>query len=258
MITPHESFQQPDRKDASIWRYLDLAKFVHLLQTRNLYFSRADKLGDKFEGSNTAAAAAFFEQLCAPGYESELAQLYPGMEPDRARHAIKDLRRLRKEMLDQVFVSCWHLAERESAAMWSLYGGVNASVAIRLPYSSLAEALPSGVFMGQVRYIDWAASAFDQGNSLEPFIHKRVSFEHEREVRAVLWCEYFRASHADTPMTFQVSGVQLPIDLPAKLTGIYVSPAAPAFFEDVVQGLCNSYGVNLKVQQSELSSPAVY
>src|SRR5258706_8693532 len=37
-----------------VWRYLDLAKLLSLLETRALYFSRGDLLGDPFEGSITA------------------------------------------------------------------------------------------------------------------------------------------------------------------------------------------------------------
>ena len=34
-----------------IWRYLDFAKFINILDKKSLFFSRVDKLGDPFEGS---------------------------------------------------------------------------------------------------------------------------------------------------------------------------------------------------------------
>src|SRR5687768_14667395 len=35
-----------------LWRYMDLAKFLHLLEDRTLFFARADRLGDPFEGAS--------------------------------------------------------------------------------------------------------------------------------------------------------------------------------------------------------------
>jgi len=34
-----------------IWRYIDLAKTIHLLATKTLHFTRIDQFDDKFEGS---------------------------------------------------------------------------------------------------------------------------------------------------------------------------------------------------------------
>jgi hypothetical protein len=42
----HPSFRQPRDPRICLWRYMDLSKFVALLQERALVFARADKLGD--------------------------------------------------------------------------------------------------------------------------------------------------------------------------------------------------------------------
>lgn len=46
----HEFLHTPP-KDAILWRYMDFVKFISLLETNTLFFARADKLGDPFEGS---------------------------------------------------------------------------------------------------------------------------------------------------------------------------------------------------------------
>ena len=40
----------PDEND-KIWRYVDFSKFLSLLEDSAIFFSRADKLDDPFEGS---------------------------------------------------------------------------------------------------------------------------------------------------------------------------------------------------------------
>jgi hypothetical protein len=47
----HEVFDPPEDLDATIWRYVDFTKLVSLLDTKSLFFARADQLGDPFEGS---------------------------------------------------------------------------------------------------------------------------------------------------------------------------------------------------------------
>ena len=49
--TNHQVFAQPANPDTKIWRYMNFTKFVSMLEHQALWFSRADKLGDPFEGS---------------------------------------------------------------------------------------------------------------------------------------------------------------------------------------------------------------
>jgi hypothetical protein len=50
MAETHPSFRQPADTTVPVWRYTDLSKFVWMLQKNALYFSRADLLGDPYEG----------------------------------------------------------------------------------------------------------------------------------------------------------------------------------------------------------------
>jgi hypothetical protein len=52
LIASHPRFVAPSNPEIRLWRYMDLSKFIALLQDRALYFARADKLGDPFEGSS--------------------------------------------------------------------------------------------------------------------------------------------------------------------------------------------------------------
>ncbi|MFN8224152.1 MAG: hypothetical protein U0R50_13000 [Gaiellales bacterium] len=46
----HPVFNAPP-DDTVVWRYIDLAKLISLLDHRALYFARADTLGDPHEGA---------------------------------------------------------------------------------------------------------------------------------------------------------------------------------------------------------------
>jgi hypothetical protein len=47
---PPKFYDEPSPSD-SLWRYLDLAKYISLLHHPALYFYRADKFSDPFEGA---------------------------------------------------------------------------------------------------------------------------------------------------------------------------------------------------------------
>ena len=51
--TQHPSFRLPTNKDIPIWRYMDLGKYLTMLDRRSLYFARATLLGDPLEGTPT-------------------------------------------------------------------------------------------------------------------------------------------------------------------------------------------------------------
>lgn len=50
MYKLHEAFNTPEERK-KIWRYMDFTKFASMLEKKELFFARADKLGDPFEGS---------------------------------------------------------------------------------------------------------------------------------------------------------------------------------------------------------------
>lgn len=256
MIESHPTFEQPLDLEVHVWRYMDLAKFVRLLQSQALFFARADTFDDRLEGANTFAAAQYFEWIVKPENEDYRGKAFPGVSLDMLRHYSTTLPDARRERRAHTFISCWHAAYEESAAMWGLYGSSGGSIAIRTSYKKLAAALPTGVFMGRVKYVDYHKHIFDQGNLFVPFIHKRLSFRHEDEVRAVIDDEIY-AAHSPTTLDFQKTGVDVPIDL-GIIDLVYVSPLAPGWFHRVVGGLTGNYGLKAPVVQSELARDPVY
>jgi len=51
IVQNHPAFEQPQDENEKVWRYLDFKKFVDLLESSELFFPRADKFDDKFEGT---------------------------------------------------------------------------------------------------------------------------------------------------------------------------------------------------------------
>ena len=105
----HPVFVQPADPATPIWRYMDFTKFVSMLERSALFFARADCLGDPFEGSYSRGN----ERLRPTVYKDAPQEVLAYMASNGAEFT----RILRK----WTFISCWHMNQGESAAMWKLY-----------------------------------------------------------------------------------------------------------------------------------------
>ena len=251
MYSEHPSFPQPDLSDTPVWRYMDFTKLLALLDTRSVYFPRADKLGDPFEGSWPKRNVEG-RQIIPPEIPKEAAENYT-----RAMQGLADMS---KAWTTYCAVSCWHLSEYESAAMWNLYLSANEGIAIRSTYENLRDSIidEEPVFVGMVRYIDYDRDVIQNFNLLEPYAHKRKSFEHEREVRAVVLRvpDFADPEHGREPVIEH--GIALEVDVERLISDIYVSPASPAWFRDLVESVVRRYRFDFPVFRSDIDRQPVY
>ena len=105
------------------------------------------------------------------------------------------------------------------------------------------------VKVGIVKYID-----FDRYDGIdeEIFLLKRLSFEHERELRAVVEDESFMGDpHAHAPR-FHGGGDYVPCAIETLIKEIYVPPGAPSWFRSTVASIVKKYGYDFPVKQSVL------
>jgi hypothetical protein len=93
VISEHPNFSHPTDRTIALWRYMDLSKFVALLQTGKLYFARADKLGDPFEGSvtrlNSLEADFIIQNREKLGVFSRWGDYWRDISDDRVREMYK-------------------------------------------------------------------------------------------------------------------------------------------------------------------------
>lgn len=241
----------PDLPDHtfSIWRYMDMTKFISMLDRQALFFTRLDQLGDPFEGSLTLHRQSEREEL------------------ERRYGAIlhKDSGRMVESIIKNTIVNCWHVDEAESTAMWRLYIPDNQGVVVRSTIDRLIKSFPAYdgetpqqegywlpmlfVKIGMVRYID-----FDRhdGNGEDIYLLKRNNFKHEQELRAVIEDRSFMGDpHPDDPR-FRYGGDHVSCDLETLIKEIHVPPGAPGWVQNVVKSLMNKYGYDFPVKRSTL------
>jgi hypothetical protein len=258
---PHPSFPEPADKNIKVWRYMDLTKFLSLLQRGGLFFPKAPLLGDPFEGSTPRMNRALWESVIP------LRKLQPNapfiepfkeMSDEAVSNMVRQFTESRRTLLDKYLVNSWHMNEHESAAMWKLYTAANESICIQTTYSKLRSNLPAWVFVGMVNYIDYDSMTVAEGNVFNFVMVKRHSFDYEREVRAVTMSMMWEVANTDIRDKLTSEGIWIDTDLASLLDAIYISPRSPAWFADSVSRLVEKYDLTVPVRQSSLSASPVY
>ncbi len=106
---------------------MDFTKFVAILEYGGLFFTRCDRLDDRFEGSVTAGTRDAFMGGIREKDESS----------DSFEKLASSLSDLNKWFRKWTTVNCWHMNEQESAAMWKLYSQTTEAIALVSTYERL-------------------------------------------------------------------------------------------------------------------------
>lgn len=231
----HNQLQQ----QTGLWRYMDVARFLALIDQKELYFSRLHEFEDKWEGACSLADP-----------------LITGRDPNFMKVAAANFSAL-------PLVSCWHENETESVAMWKLYLSGKEGVAIKTTAESLIRLFSVGreLKLGRVGY--WVIDdlqgspeifVFEDGQltgtriaPIEKYLfRKNPGYAHEQEVRAVIY-ETYCAEQAifgstDTLQSLWLgrkpvlpSGQSLPCDISILIHRIVVSPEFPSWAVKALQ-----------------------
>ena len=267
------TFKLPPNLNGKIWQYMELAQFVSMLHRRALFFVKARKLRDPYEGiipqfNNLTRSAVFDEE------EQETKILkqsddFPKIEP----HSIRRQFELYREL---VLINGWHSSEYESAAMWHLYAHENAGIAIQSTIGRLSKCFEKNhtdtIWIGQIQYLDFSKDWINEWNDVfQAFLIKRKSFEYENEIRAVT-CLPDRHHYSGkgvldavdkakvrspkpivaNPEEITDKGKYVSADLQTLIENIYIAPYAESWFKEVIESLLSKYQLKAKVIKSDL------
>ena len=239
-------FAPPQNETTKIWRYIDFTKFVAILENKGLFFPTADNLGDPFEGS-----FSIVNQKLRP-----LIYKHTNLFPDEVQTG-ELVKKLRKWM----GVSCWHVSDYESAGMWNLYAKTEEAICIQSTYSRLRRCLPDNIKTGLVRYVDYFSEWIPESNVLAPFIYKRKSFEHEKELRAIINLseiddlDLLLSDINDDPPK---GGKWIHLGLDELIEKVYVAPYAPAWFGELIRSVVKTYNLDVPVIKSSLDDEPIF
>lgn len=265
-------------------RYMNLPKFLYLLQESALFLPKMSIFEDHLEGGLTARDylstsndAAIFD-VAINGYwprinestEERTKRLEEAesisqklrlrtFETPFGSYKCDDIEKIFSRCREWLYVSCWHKSYHECLAMWSLYGADNNSVCIFTTEDKLQSQIQSGsggniITLEDVNYLDHHSACFDK-NNLAPFIAKALPFSFEKELRII---SYNPKIDLNTATKNSDNGEKLSIkSLSQLIDKIVVSPKADPYFFESIQKLCSAHGLNVEIKESSLRTNRV-
>ena len=249
MFKEHPVFIPPIDTNQIIWRYIDFTKLVDLLNTHCLFFTQAEYFEDIFEGSLTKetvkARSKQFDELMKNGKLNK-------------KYTLDFWQKSGEDSKKEMAINCWHMNNYESAAMWKLYLKSNEGIAIQSTYSRLIESLNENevsINVGTVTYVDYEKDFIPYGNGFSAYVHKRKSFEHERELRCIIW--QVAGDNIDK-VNFEQGGVKIKVNLEKLIENIFVSPDSPPWLTELVIDVVKKFGINVTVTNSRLNDKPIY
>ncbi len=239
MYKESHMFHTPEN-NIVVWRYIDFTKFVDLLTSSKLFFCRSDNFDDPFEGI-----------LQLKDYEQT-----------------RDMFKLETLTKKFYFINCWHINNHQSDAMWRIFLNTNNGIAIKTTVGNIIKSFEKSdddVYIGKVYYKDFEQVTFNdlmfepqniifngRGGSVSQFNYKRISFEHEKELRLF---------HIDMPIPHAIKGgiprdplshKHINVNLNELIQEIVIAPFADIWFEEMVERLLNNLNLNFKIVKSNL------
>ncbi len=260
--------------ETTLYRYMDLTKFISLLHSKSIYLSQMTSFDDLLEGSltaqsyinnsNDAPILDLFNLTWGGGInETSEERKERKLKIDESKSDIhkrtfntpfgkflsEDINEKLYQCKEHIYVSCWHKSEYESAAMWKLFGAGN-SVCIKTSVSKILNGnIPKEtvVRLDEVKYINHSIQN-THTNSLQPFISKSLAYEFEKEVRLIGY-------NPDEDINNSSEGFkEIKYNLNNLIEQLIISPNSPPWFKEQVTTLCCTYNLtNLSIVESELS-----
>jgi hypothetical protein len=236
---PVEEYIPQPAPETKLWRYMDFAKFMSMVHTSALFFSQVKRLEDTYEGSTQWLG----DVKTGTDMERELIAFYNNPKGLRAYSA----------------VSCWHMNEYESAAMWKLYLTNNQGIAVQTTVEKLRESITikwdkAILIRGAVIYgkIPLPPPGKGIGGEIALF-WKRESFAHEKEYRVALF-----GTNQLSQMNL-AGGLTVDANLDTLIERIYVAPSAPQWIKPLIESILKrKYNLDKPVIQSDLDRKALW
>lgn len=243
------TIEYPEDTHMPIWRYMSFGKFMDILSTQAIFFTRADKFFDKYEG--------YVNQDIHDRVNSIFSE-YPN--PDEMR---KEFQELISNLKKIAMINCWNMSYTDSLAMWKTYCPGTESVAIKSNTEKLKNSLwkydQDSVHIRPVKYVDVEMEQEYHLNGINLFTFKRPQFSFENELRVIILLmnepkiltnEY--DNHKEYTMKLPEFGKRIHIDFDELVEEIYVSPFSPSWFVELVNRLV-SLLFKIPIKQSSIN-----
>lgn len=254
----------PDRNSAPVFfpkseynivKYLDLTKFISLLQNKSLFFCRLDKLEDQFEGITSKPN---FEQRVKWYKHTRDVDKYFSVEltDEAILESVKKMYESEKRKKSINCINCWNKYDGESVALWKIYSNFGNGIMIKSKISNLIKSLSESkeeINLSEIHYLDYDTEVMPDGNAMYPLIHKQKAYSYENEIRLIHQVNH-TAWQYDWSKEKINEGIFINADINELIDEIIIGPFSPKWMTGLVQDISTKYSLEKPITHSKLSS----
>lgn len=249
MIVKDKRIENIPHGNTVIWKYLGLDKFLDLIVSKELFFTNAAKMTDKYEGLIPKRNQEYLlHQIKKEGFSLKNAEI-------ESQFRLQQINSLRKLTL----LNCWTISQHESYALWKIYlGGAKTGVAIKTTVGKLTRAIKNGkdpfdedIFISRVNYSDFIKDKPE--DRFNVITTKNNFYEYEKELRLFIFNYPLSEGGTKTPYNLAI-GRRYKVDIQELIDEIYLSPFTGRWFDHTLNELIKKINPELsrKIKNSEI------
>lgn len=251
MIKPVEGLEKHLKhpgSDTVIWRYIDMVKFMSMLESSSLFFPSLGEMEDKFEGSFSSASKKSLERylLLDKHKTLDFSSISAGQRQEIQSIADEFYSNWETFAKENYLANCWISEEFESYLLWKCYSNINFGICLKTTVGDFERSLTSDrvVFCHETGYLRDDQINFN-GQLLSIAFSKREFYSGEKEIRFVVE----KDSNAKNPNLVNV-------DLSKLINTIVLSPKSKDWFGGLVEEICDRYGLKCRIEKSSIILPS--
>jgi hypothetical protein len=258
-LVEFETGVKPGDDSVVLWRYLEFERFQSLLEHKALFFCRADRFADPFEGSLPR-----LEDEHRYVSQRQTDSLYGLVKSEEeVRLSVAKLASFHHMMRCSHVVNCWQAKATESVAMWELYMKSNDGVAIQTTIGDLKCAFHNNtkkICISGVRYLDYERGSFyhrqeypiDTYNVFSPLVHKRVEYVHESEIRLIHNTDFKPEDWSRKTHPFD-TGIFLELEVNTLIKKVILHPTSDESTLKKLEAIASKNGFKFAFEKSSLT-----
>ncbi|MGY8910755.1 MAG: DUF2971 domain-containing protein [Flavobacteriales bacterium] len=233
MYIEHEDLRTDNISQLPLWRYMDLWKFLKIINSSSLFFPSVDLLGDQMEGKIPESVyLSMKEHEKRNGRDDNFVDVYKSFMEDYSR--------------SKTLILSWNAAKTESFALWKMYAKDRLGIAIKTDLERLKKSFSNTkeeIFIGEVSYFDENKPKYDIVH-FSTLLTKHIYYSYEKEVRCLT-----RIKDDEN-----LSAKNIKVNLNELISEVYLSPFAyESGLLEIIEFLKEKHKLNFDIKMSGIN-----
>ena len=234
MYKRHQQLPMVSDNNITVWKYMDIFKYLTILENSEFYFLNVINYKDKFDGF----MPRFDESSTIDGH-----LLNPTM--------CQALNQSYDQIRSYSYANCWTISEYESPFFWDCYSDKNGGVAIQSTVQLLCDSIVDqrDIHISPVVY-DFPN--IDIGNVYWPLFKKRPEFLDEKEIRLI----YVDKAGLQPNAEHNINGsVNIKVDINKLIVNTFFHPSTPTWMVEVLSSVISKYSIKPPIKSNLYYTP---